>query len=115
MSDLAHFVVGIGVGLVLVTVPRSSVYGNFRTLTQDSTVQDSTARGRGRCAPPPTTPAVAQVLQVPVTGRALPWQNTPTFVGAFSSYPYFRNGVVAVSSTLEGLFLVRYRPAAGAP
>lgn len=33
----------------------------------------------------------------------------PMFEGAWSTYPYFRNGVVSVSSIGEGLFLVRFR------
>ncbi|CAN5620899.1 choice-of-anchor B family protein [soil metagenome] len=32
----------------------------------------------------------------------------PMFEGAWSTYPYFRNGVVSVSSIGEGLFLVRF-------
>jgi choice-of-anchor B domain-containing protein len=32
--------------------------------------------------------------------------------GAFTSYPFFANGVVAVTSKREGLFLLRYRPGA---
>ena len=32
------------------------------------------------------------------------------FAGSWSNYPYFKNGVVAVTSMREGLFLVRFRP-----
>lgn len=35
--------------------------------------------------------------------------------GAWSSYPFFKNGVVGVSSISEGLFLVRFKPQTGAP
>lgn len=38
-------------------------------------------------------------------------ENTPGFGGTWSNYPYFKNGVVAVSSRREGLFLVRPRQA----
>ncbi|HUF26122.1 MAG TPA: choice-of-anchor B family protein [Gemmatimonadaceae bacterium] len=34
----------------------------------------------------------------------------PGFAGTWSNYPFFRSGVVAVTSMREGLFLVRYRP-----
>ena len=37
--------------------------------------------------------------------------NVPGFGGTWSNYPYFKNGVVAVSSRREGLFLVRPRQA----
>lgn len=37
-------------------------------------------------------------------------ENTPGFAGSWSNYPYFKSGVIAVSSMREGLFLVRYRP-----
>jgi choice-of-anchor B domain-containing protein len=37
-------------------------------------------------------------------------ENLPGFSGTWSNYPYFKNGVVAVSSMREGLFLVRYQP-----
>ncbi len=37
-------------------------------------------------------------------------ENTPGFAGTWSNYPYFKSGVIAVSSMREGLFLVRYRP-----
>jgi choice-of-anchor B domain-containing protein len=32
------------------------------------------------------------------------------FAGTWSNYPYFKSGVVAVTSMREGLFLVRFRP-----
>jgi choice-of-anchor B domain-containing protein len=32
------------------------------------------------------------------------------FAGSWSNYPYFKSGVVAVTSMREGLFLVRFRP-----
>jgi choice-of-anchor B domain-containing protein len=41
--------------------------------------------------------------------------NLPGFSGSWSNYPYFKNGVVAVSSMREGLFLVRYQPSAVVP
>jgi choice-of-anchor B domain-containing protein len=34
------------------------------------------------------------------------------FAGSWSNYPYFRNGVVAVTSMREGLFLIRFRKGA---
>jgi choice-of-anchor B domain-containing protein len=34
----------------------------------------------------------------------------PQMTGSWSNYPYFRSGVIAVTSGAEGLFLVRYRP-----
>jgi len=33
----------------------------------------------------------------------------PMFQGAWSTYPYFRNGVISVSSIGEGLFIVRFQ------
>jgi choice-of-anchor B domain-containing protein len=39
------------------------------------------------------------------------WDNMPGFTGTWTNYPYFRSGVVAVTSISEGLFLVRYRGA----
>ncbi len=36
--------------------------------------------------------------------------NLPGFAGSWSNYPYFKNGVVAVTSMREGLFIVRHRP-----
>jgi choice-of-anchor B domain-containing protein len=41
--------------------------------------------------------------------------NLPGFSGSWSNYPYFKNGVVAVTSMREGLFLVRYQPSAVVP
>jgi choice-of-anchor B domain-containing protein len=37
--------------------------------------------------------------------------NTPGFGGSWSNYPYFKSGVVAVTSGREGLFLLRPREA----
>jgi choice-of-anchor B domain-containing protein len=37
-------------------------------------------------------------------------ENQPGFAGSWSNYPYFRSGVVAVTSMREGFFMVRYRP-----
>jgi choice-of-anchor B domain-containing protein len=37
-------------------------------------------------------------------------ENTPGFAGSWSNFPYFKSGVVAVTSMREGLFMVRYRP-----
>jgi choice-of-anchor B domain-containing protein len=37
-------------------------------------------------------------------------ENLPGFSGSWSNYPYFKSGVVAVTSMREGLFLVRYQP-----
>ena len=37
-------------------------------------------------------------------------ENVPGFAGTWSNYPFFKSGVVAVTSMREGLFLVRYRP-----
>jgi choice-of-anchor B domain-containing protein len=42
-------------------------------------------------------------------------ENLPGFSGTWSNYPYFKNGVVAVSSMREGLFLVRYQPSTVVP
>jgi choice-of-anchor B domain-containing protein len=36
--------------------------------------------------------------------------NSAGFNGAWSNYPFFESGVIAVSSIEQGLFLVRYRP-----
>jgi choice-of-anchor B domain-containing protein len=36
--------------------------------------------------------------------------NSAGFNGAWSNYPFFQSGVIAVSSIEQGLFLVRYRP-----
>jgi choice-of-anchor B domain-containing protein len=41
--------------------------------------------------------------------------NLPGFAGSWSNYPYFKSGVVAVTSMREGLFLVRYQPSAVVP
>ncbi|MDZ4699401.1 MAG: choice-of-anchor B family protein [Rhodothermales bacterium] len=39
----------------------------------------------------------------------VPWgQNDPGYAGSWSNYPYFKSGVIPVSSIKEGLFLVRY-------
>ncbi|MGH7562001.1 MAG: choice-of-anchor B family protein [Gemmatimonadales bacterium] len=37
-------------------------------------------------------------------------ENAPGFAGSWSNYPYFKNGLVVVTSMREGLFLVRHRP-----
>jgi choice-of-anchor B domain-containing protein len=37
-------------------------------------------------------------------------ENKPAFTGSWSNYPFFRSGVIAVSSIEQGLFLLRYRP-----
>jgi choice-of-anchor B domain-containing protein len=37
-------------------------------------------------------------------------ENQPGFAGSWSNFPYFKSGVVAVTSMREGLFMVRYRP-----
>ena len=37
-------------------------------------------------------------------------ENLPGFAGSWSNYPYFKSGVVAVTSMREGLFMVRYQP-----
>ncbi|HEU4680462.1 MAG TPA: choice-of-anchor B family protein [Gemmatimonadales bacterium] len=37
-------------------------------------------------------------------------ENQAGFAGSWSNFPYFRSGVVAVTSMREGLFMVRYRP-----
>ena len=42
-------------------------------------------------------------------------ENLPGFSGSWSNYPYFKNGLVAVSSMREGLFLVRYQPSPVVP
>lgn len=42
-------------------------------------------------------------------------ENLPGFSGSWSNYPYFKNGIVAVSSMREGLFLVRYQPSTVVP
>jgi len=42
-------------------------------------------------------------------------EDQPGFAGSWSNYPYFRSGVVAVTSMREGLFLVRFRPTTPLP
>jgi choice-of-anchor B domain-containing protein len=37
-------------------------------------------------------------------------ENQPGFAGSWSNFPYFKSGVVAVTSMREGLFMVRYQP-----
>jgi choice-of-anchor B domain-containing protein len=37
-------------------------------------------------------------------------ENLPGFAGSWSNFPYFKSGVVAVTSMREGLFMVRYQP-----
>jgi choice-of-anchor B domain-containing protein len=37
-------------------------------------------------------------------------ENAPGFAGSWTNFPFFKSGVVAVSSMREGLFMVRYRP-----
>jgi hypothetical protein len=39
-------------------------------------------------------------------------ENSPGKGGAWSNYPFFKNGVVGISSMSEGLFLVRFEPSA---
>jgi choice-of-anchor B domain-containing protein len=41
--------------------------------------------------------------------------NLPGFAGSWSNYPYFKSGVVAVTSMREGLFLIRYNPSTVVP
>ena len=36
--------------------------------------------------------------------------NVPGYAGAWSNYPYFKSGVIGISSISEGLFLVRFTP-----
>ncbi|MEZ4703065.1 MAG: choice-of-anchor B family protein [Rhodothermales bacterium] len=39
----------------------------------------------------------------------VPWgKNDPGYAGSWSNYPYFKSGIIPVSSIKEGLFLVRY-------
>jgi choice-of-anchor B domain-containing protein len=41
----------------------------------------------------------------------VPWSpNSPGFDGSWSNYPYFKSGVVVVTSGREGLFIVKKRP-----
>lgn len=42
-------------------------------------------------------------------------ENTPGFAGTWSNYPFFKSGIVAVTSMREGLFMIRPRPAAVVP
>jgi choice-of-anchor B domain-containing protein len=35
--------------------------------------------------------------------------NTPGFAGSWSNYPYFRSGIIVVTSIMEGLFILKYR------
>ena len=42
-------------------------------------------------------------------------ETSPGFTGAWSKYPYFKSGVVAVTSMREGLFLIRYQPSTIVP
>jgi choice-of-anchor B domain-containing protein len=37
-------------------------------------------------------------------------ENEPGFAGSWTNFPYFKSGVVAVTSMREGLFMIRYRP-----
>lgn len=37
-------------------------------------------------------------------------ENAPGFAGSWSNFPYFKSGVVAVTSMREGLFMIRYQP-----
>ena len=37
-------------------------------------------------------------------------EDAPGFGGAWSSYPFFESGVLPVTSSGEGLFVLRYRP-----
>jgi choice-of-anchor B domain-containing protein len=37
-------------------------------------------------------------------------ENQPGFAGSWSNFPFFKSGVVAVTSMREGLFMIRYRP-----
>jgi choice-of-anchor B domain-containing protein len=37
-------------------------------------------------------------------------ENAPGFDGTWTNFPFFKSGVVAVSSMREGLFMIRYRP-----
>jgi choice-of-anchor B domain-containing protein len=42
-------------------------------------------------------------------------ENAPGFNGSWSNYPFFQNGVIAVTSMREGLFMVRYEPSTVVP
>lgn len=37
-------------------------------------------------------------------------ENAPGFAGTWTNFPFFKSGVVAVTSMREGLFMIRYRP-----
>jgi choice-of-anchor B domain-containing protein len=37
-------------------------------------------------------------------------ENVPGFTGSWSNYPFFRSGVIAVSSIEQGVFFLRYKP-----
>ncbi|HEX2248936.1 MAG TPA: choice-of-anchor B family protein [Gemmatimonadales bacterium] len=37
-------------------------------------------------------------------------ENAPGFAGSWTNFPFFKSGVVAVTSMREGLFMIRYRP-----
>jgi len=39
-----------------------------------------------------------------------PSNDTPGFVGAFTNFPYFRDGIVAINNMSDGLFILRFRP-----
>jgi choice-of-anchor B domain-containing protein len=39
----------------------------------------------------------------------------PGFAGTWSNYPYFKSGVIAVTSGREGLFILKKRPTAPVP
>ena len=40
----------------------------------------------------------------------VPGDDAPGFDGSWSNYPYFKSGTIVVTSSREGLFLVRHRP-----
>jgi choice-of-anchor B domain-containing protein len=42
-------------------------------------------------------------------------ENDAQYGGAWNNYPYFKDGVVGISSISEGLFLIRFRPPTKAP
>ena len=40
----------------------------------------------------------------------VPWtEDTPTFNGSWSNYPFFESGTIIVTSGAEGLFMLRKR------
>ncbi len=41
----------------------------------------------------------------------VPWDESVTFDGSWSNYPFFRSGTIVVTSGKEGVFFLRYRPA----